>query len=175
LLGVAAIVIDAGASEVAAAAALLHDSVEDHPELMSYDRLIEEFSPAIEQIVRECSDGEPEMPRTAETWLPRKEAYINKLGRHSSEGRLVSLADKLYNARASVLDLRAGHNPWAGPNAHAGAKEQLWYYDKLVQVFIEHPPDGAHNVVAEFAEAVAIMKGLMANLETRPGPLDDFA
>jgi (p)ppGpp synthase/HD superfamily hydrolase len=160
LIGVAAIVIDTGASDEVAAAALLHDSVEDHPALMSFERLEAQFSRRVARIVRECTDSESGEARDASTWLSRKRAYIRHLPKCSNDGRLVSLADKLYNARASVLDLLAGSDPWSGADVHAGRTQQLNYYGALVNAFAKNPPRRGEALVKEFRETVGRMKDL---------------
>lgn len=160
LVGVAAIVLDAGASYEVASAALLHDAVEDHPDKMSFEKLKVDFSARVSRIVRECSDGEEGEARDEATWLSRKRAYIRHLPTCSNDGRLVSLADKLYNARASVLDLTAGTDPWAGADVHARRTEQLKYYKALVRVFTQHPPMPGQSLVREFSETVARMNEL---------------
>jgi (p)ppGpp synthase/HD superfamily hydrolase len=162
LIGVAAIVIDAGASYEVAAAALLHDSVEDHPDRMSFEKLRKGFSPRVARIVQECSDGQPAEARNKSTWLARKRAYIRHLPDCSSDGRLVSLADKLYNARACVLDLLAGADPWAGADVHAGRADQLGYYNALMRAFAKHPPAQGQSLVPEFRRTVTQMNELAA-------------
>jgi (p)ppGpp synthase/HD superfamily hydrolase len=162
LIGVAAIVIDSGASYEVAAAALLHDSVEDHPDRMSFEKLRANFSPRVARIVRECSDGQPGEARSESTWLARKRAYIRHLPKCSSDGRLVSLADKLYNARACVLDLLAEADPWAGVDVHAGRADQLSYYNALARAFAKHPPARGQSLVREFRKTVARMNELAA-------------
>lgn len=98
---------------------------------MSFEKLKVDFSPRISRMVRECSDGDEGQPRDDTNWLSRKRAYIRHLPKCGSDGRLVSLADKLYNARASVLDLMAGADPWMGTDVHARRDDQLRYYKAL--------------------------------------------
>ncbi len=53
---------------------------------------------------------------------------------------LVSLADKLHNARATLADIRAtqGGDFWSRFNA--GRDEQEWYYRRLVAILDERLP-----------------------------------
>ena len=69
--------------------------------------------------------------------VPRKEAYIEHLRRAIADGEpfvLVSLADKLYNARSIRADLRE-FGPDMFERFTAGRDEQLWYYRSLVDAF----------------------------------------
>jgi hypothetical protein len=53
---------------------------------------------------------------------------------HRPEALLVSLADKVYNARAILADYRAvGEDVWT--RFKAGRDGQLWYYRQLVPIY----------------------------------------
>jgi (p)ppGpp synthase/HD superfamily hydrolase len=130
LLGVAGIVIDAEGSEDQAIAALLHDAAEDQGGEVVLERIETEFGETVRRIVAECSDTfeQPKPP-----WRQRKEAYLAHLDEVSAETVLVSLADKLYNVRSIVLDLReSGEDVWRRFNADA---DPLWYYESLASIF----------------------------------------
>ncbi len=64
----------------------------------------------------------------------------------------VSNADKLYNARTIVADLRAsGDRLWERFNA--GRDDTIWYYTELARIFSERNPgylaDELNRVVAD--------------------------
>lgn len=134
LLAVCAIVLENGGDEDQAIAALLHDAVEDQGGLPTLDRIREEFGESVAGIVKECSDneGRPDKP-----WRERKEAYIEHLEHLGLSARLVSLADKIHNARSILTDYRReGECLWSRFN---GKREgTLWYYqglrDKILSV-----------------------------------------
>jgi GTP pyrophosphokinase len=66
-------------------------------------------------------------------WRARKEEYIAHLGTADTGVVRVSLADKLYNARAILADYRVvGPELWGRFNPDA---DQLWYYRALVEAF----------------------------------------
>src|SRR3989304_3553459 len=94
LMGVAALVLEAGGDEDTAIAALLHDAVEDHGGLPTLEAIRGLFGDHVGDIVDQCTDAYtyPKPP-----WRARKEQYISKLRSVSLEARLVSVADKLYN------------------------------------------------------------------------------
>lgn len=152
LLGVAAIVIDAGGSEDQAIAALLHDAAEDQGGEAVLERIDREFGSTVRRIVAECSDTfeQPKPP-----WRERKETYLAHLGEVSPETLLVSLADKLYNARSIVIDLRAsGSEVWRRFNPDA---DPIWYYACLAEIFGRLIPG---PLVTELEREVGEMKRL---------------
>ncbi len=128
LLSVTALVLEAGGDEETAIAALLHDAVEDQGGRKTLDEIRRRFGERVAHIVDECSDAYtvPKPP-----WRERKESYIAHLREASPEARLVSLADKLHNARSILRDLRMdGSRVWEKFNG--GKEGTLWYYHTLV-------------------------------------------
>jgi len=131
LLGVASIVMDYGGDEDMAIAALLHDAVEDHggrPML----RVIEQiFGPRVAKIVDGCTDSYAEDPKKKDSWERRKLRYLRRVLHEDAETRFVSAADKLYNARAVLRDLRydgeVAFARFSAPKARI-----IWYYRSLV-------------------------------------------
>ena len=142
LLGVAAIVVEAGGTETEAVAALLHDVIEDTS--ATPDDVRRRFGPHVLAIVLGCTDDlvapgdEPADGMTAPTrgaadWHDRKTAYLDHLRNETDPGTLlVSAADKLHNARALVADLRVDDTAWTPFNAPP--TQQLWYYTTLRDV-----------------------------------------
>ena len=131
LLAVCAIVLENGGDEDQAIAALLHDAVEDQGGLETLGDINERFGERVARIVDECSDayGRPKPP-----WKKRKTAYIDKIAEKSEGALLVSLADKVHNAGATLRDYKIqGDNLWGRFNA--GRDDILWYYGALVDAF----------------------------------------
>ena len=127
LLGVCSLVLDMEGSEDEAIAALLHDVIEDGGGVDAEVRIRADFGDDVARIVRACSDTdeEPKPP-----WRPRKEAYVAAIAHKQPDELRVSLADKLHNARAILLDYRTeGDVLWE--RFSAGRNEQLWYYRAL--------------------------------------------
>lgn len=101
------------------------------------------------EIVNGCTDSDttPKPP-----WRQRKEAYIAHLLNASTSVRLVSAADKLYNAQSILNDYRLlGDGVWE--RFKGGKNGTLWYYRALVQAFrsVELTPliDELERVVSE--------------------------
>lgn len=140
LLSVAGLVIEAGGTENQAIAALLHDAVEDAENGDGDAVLAEirrEFGDEVAGIVDECSDT-AEKPKPP--WKQRKQTYIDHLA-HASDGAvLVSLADKLDNARAILRDLRLHGDVLWQRFSVKDPEEHLWYYGSLLKTFKERRP-----------------------------------
>ena len=131
LLGVCSLVLDMEGSEDEAIAALLHDVIEDGGGVEAEVVIRAEFGEDVARIVRACSDTD-EDPKPP--WRPRKVEYIDAIAHKQPDELRVSLADKLHNARAILLDYRTeGDALWT--RFSAGRDEQLWYYRALVSGF----------------------------------------
>ncbi len=101
------------------------------------------------EIVNGCTDSDtiPKPP-----WRQRKEAYIAHIPNASTSVRLVSAADKLYNAQSILNDYRLlGDAVWE--RFKGGKNGTLWYYRALVQAFrsVESTPliDELERIVSE--------------------------
>ena len=122
LLAVASLAIEYGANEDEAIAALLHDSIEDQGGGEIRRRITALFGQTVADIVEGCTDTDV-MPKPP--WRERKERYIAHVSDTSPSVRLVSMCDKLHNARSLIMDLR-------GKRADLWS---CWYYRQLVTVF----------------------------------------
>ena len=126
LLSVASLVINDGGSEEQAIAALLHDTVEDQGGPPTLEEIRANFGDDVARIVDECSDTD-EVPKPP--WLERKRRYIDHLADVGHDTLLVSVADKLDNARSMLRDYHT-HGPslWdrfnrKNPHDHSGTTE----------------------------------------------------
>jgi (p)ppGpp synthase/HD superfamily hydrolase len=134
LLGVASIVLDYGGDEDMGIAALLHDAVEDHggrPMLKVIEQI---FGVRVAKIVDGCTDSYATNPKEKEPWEKRKVRYLHRVRHEDADTRFVSAADKLYNCRAILRDLRydgdAAFARFTAPKA-----KTLWYYRSLVREY----------------------------------------
>jgi (p)ppGpp synthase/HD superfamily hydrolase len=131
LLAVASLAIEYGANEDEAIAALLHDSIEDQGGAEVRRRITALFGQTVADIVEGCTDTDM-MPKPP--WRERKERYIAHVSETSPSIRLVSMCDKLHNARSLIMDLR-GKRADLWSRFSAGRDETCWYYRQLVTVF----------------------------------------
>jgi (p)ppGpp synthase/HD superfamily hydrolase len=128
LLSVCALVQQDGGDEDEAIAALLHDSLEDKPELITARDIEAQFGSRVLQIVRVSTDT-PEDYAGGEKppWRHRKEAYLAHVRRTDPSLLRVTVADKVDNLRALLADYaRIGESLWSRFNAPM--LDQLWYY-----------------------------------------------
>ena len=135
LLGACAIALDHGAGEDEAIAALLHDAIEDGQPTAAARATVWSFGDEVGRIVEGCTDADshPKPP-----WRERKDLYLARLNVEDRSVLLVSVSDKLHNARSIVRDLRdIGEDLWgrfSTPKA-----QTLWYYRSLVTRYRGNP------------------------------------
>ena len=165
LLGVASTVLEYGADEDEAIAALLHDAIEDQGGIGTREEIRRRFGDRVTKIVEGCTDAytDPKPP-----WRPRKEAYIARIPTASKSVRLVVAADKLYNARSILKDYRVlGESLW---DRFTGRKDgSLWYYRSVVETLraVESNP-----LVDELDRVVSQVEGLTE--DRAPSPNGQF-
>jgi (p)ppGpp synthase/HD superfamily hydrolase len=167
LLGVASLVIgEAGrvgfaVTEDMVIAAILHDAAEDHggePRLRDIEH---NFGANVARMVEGLSDSLTEDSGNKAPWEERKKAYIARLRSEPKDVQLISAADKLYNARSILDDYRAvGPEVWK--RFKRGRKEQIWYFDTVLEVFIS---SGENSLVNELGRVVAELKRISAHEE----------
>ena len=159
LLGVSAIVLEHGGNEDQAIAALLHDALEDQAHKMSAGEIRARFGDTVERIVEACTDGDPQeqLDRNKAKWRLRKEKYIAAIATKPPEAIIVSMADKLYNARSILEDYRAIGDPvWS--RFTTGREGTLWYYTALVDAFEAY---GHDRLWGELSRTVSELKNLV--------------
>ncbi len=151
LLGVAALVLEDGGDEDEAIAALLHDAGEDQGGAPRIADIQARFGDRVARIVAACSDSQTIDPREKPPWRQRKETYLAHLPSQRPDVLRVSVADKLYNARAIVADYRQlGDALWKRFNAERD--DQLWYYRSLVIAFRQGNPGRLTDELARVVE-----------------------
>ena len=166
LLSVAGLVLEHGGTEDEAIAALLHDAIEDQGGAVAHAQIRRRFGRHVAELVDGCSDCDttPKPP-----WRERKVAYLAGIpGEHPSV-RLVSMADKLHNARSTLRDYRErGEALWARFNG--GKAGTLWYFRALVDSFAASPSDERTGPLLEELERVvsALEQAVAARDGRRP-------
>ncbi len=131
LMAVSGLVIEHGGTEDQAIAALLHDAAEDQGGEPTLRLIRDRYGDAVARIVADCTDAwtEPKPP-----WRRRKEDYIAALDGKPPSSLLVSLADKVHNARSIAADHAVlGDALW--PRFTGGRDGTLWYYRALAEAF----------------------------------------
>ena len=158
LLGVASLVmgetdrVPFRVTEDMVIAALLHDAVEDEGGLPRLRDIEQNFGTEVARIVEGCTDSFEEDSNKKQDWGARKRFYTERLWKESQDTLLVSAADKLYNARATLEDYRnIGVEVWR--RFKRGRNEQLWYFNELLKVYEEKCPNWP--IVGELKRVVA--------------------
>ena len=124
LLAVAALVIEAGASENGAIAALLHDAVEDQGGSNTLLAIEKQFGQQVAEYVNACSAPSR---RTNQDWRSHKLDYLAQIESAPPAVKQIVLADKLHNGRSLLSNLsQFGPSVW---RAFSGSPaEIIWLY-----------------------------------------------
>jgi GTP pyrophosphokinase len=139
-------------------AALLHDAVEDHGGATRLEDIRQNFGANVARMVEGLSDSLAEDPNAKEPWDQRKQIYIERLRHEPAEVRLVSAADKLYNARSILEEYRLiGPEVWR--RFKRGRDQQMWYFDSILEVF---KASGTTRIVDELERVLAELREITA-------------
>ena len=156
LFAVCALVLEDGASEDEAIAALLHDGPEDQGGVAVLDEIRTRFGDDVATMVAGLSDAMPAKGEAKAPWRDRKASYLVHLADATASVLKVSLADKLHNARSILVDMEIGGEAvW--DRFHAGRAEQAWYFGELLGIFERRLP-GSRNL-PEFKRVVGRLFG----------------
>jgi (p)ppGpp synthase/HD superfamily hydrolase len=164
LLGVASLVMgEAGqagfpVTEDMVIAALLHDAAEDWGGLARLQDIEQNFGPEVARMVEGLSDSLFQDAGEKQSWLERKQAYIERLRAQPADVRLISVADKIYNARAIIEDYRE-IGPLVWKRFKRGRADQIWYFDELLVVY---KSAGRSRMVEGFERVVEELRGISA-------------
>jgi (p)ppGpp synthase/HD superfamily hydrolase len=158
LLAVATTVLEYGGSEDMAIAALLHDAVEDQGGEPRLSDIRNRFGDRVADIVRSCSDSVVNTSggQQKEDKRTRKTRYIEHLEMADKETLLISLSDKIHNARSILRDLRKpeiGTTVWA--RFKSPKEETLWNYRELANAFQRLLPG---QLADELVEIVIVLE-----------------
>ncbi len=144
LLAVAALVLEHGADETEAIAALLHDAVEDQGGAATREAIRTRFGEEVVALVDWASDTD-QVPKPP--WRQRKEAHVARVRTAPAEAQRILAADKLHNARSLLADLdRHGSSLWS--QFQGGAAGTLWYYRAMSDALCDVPPVLSAQLVA---------------------------
>ena len=155
LLSVAGIAIEHGADEDEAIAALLHDAPEDCGGLPVLEEIRARFGERVAGIVAACSDTF-ETPKPS--WVERKVRYIAHVRAASPSVRLVSMSDKLHNARAILADYRQVGDAVFARFKRGESHSVMWYYRRLSDEF--DAADAASPLAQELGRVVAELESV---------------
>ena len=109
-------------------------------------------------MVEGLSDSLSEDPGNKKPWLERKQTYIQRLREEPADVQLISVADKLYNARAILEDYRE-IGPWVWERFKRGRNDQIGYFDELIKVY---KSAGMNRIVVELERVINELKQISA-------------
>ncbi len=163
LLAVAATVLEYGGDEDSAIAGLLHDAVEDQGGQARLSDIRNRFGDKVAGIVASCSDSTANTAKGGEKedWEIRKKRYLRHLHQVDHDTLLVSLSDKVHNARSILRDLAKhdiGNRVWS--RFSQPRDRTLWYYEELAKTFSELVPKQAEagQLARELGDIVEELK-----------------
>ena len=157
VMAMAATVLEYGGDEDQAVAALLHDAVEDQGGRERLNDIRKRFGERVASLVEACSDSFVETGAQKEEWGTRKQAYLVRLARQDDEVLIISLSDKVHNARSILRDLK---NPMIRVKVwdrfKYGKEGSLQNYRALANLFTERfsEPDSRRQLAEEFSDLV---------------------
>ncbi len=172
VLAVASLVLEMHGDEDEAIAALLHDVVEDGGGPVALAEIEQLFGAAVAAIVRANSDTiDPEPEQTGgRAWFERKRAYIDSFPQKSPAALRVSLADKLHNARSTLLDYRThGDALWARFGQGQGIATRISYRE--LALAFERERSRLNPEAGPYVEELRrVVDGITALAEEHQGP-----
>lgn len=158
LIQVAGLVLEADGDEEQAIAALFHDALEDAATTAEAaareDRIRQQFGDRVADIVLGCTDGDP-AEKEEMNWKDRKRRHLRHLQEQARDDvLLVSVADKLHNARSILRDYGSqGEAVWR--RFRGGKGGTLWYYRELIKTYRSQ---GVGEYVDELDEVVSTLE-----------------
>lgn len=159
LMAVSSLVLENGGSENQAIAALLHDAVEDQGGWDTLKEIKDRFGDEVANLVDGCTDAytHPKPP-----WKERKVTYLEKLRTAPDSVVLISLSDKVHNARSILHDLqRMGESVW--DKFSGGKNGTLWYYQSLANIFDSAPYPALKQELRYLVEEIITLANLQEN------------
>jgi len=156
LMSVSALVLENGGSENQAIAALLHDAVEDQGGLPTLERIKREFGEEVSDIVDGCTDA---YTHFESPWKERKLGYLENLKTAPNSILLVSLSDKVHNARSVLRDFqKEGDVIWE--RFKGGKSGTLWYYQSLANIFDKSPYSFLKQELRQIVEEIITLANI---------------
>lgn len=153
LLGVCSIVMDNTTDEDVWIAALLHDAVEDQGGEQTALEIEQQFGKRVADLVRGCSEMTAEGEEEKPPWLHRKMCYLADLPGNDPAVLLISIADKLHNARSVLTDwTRCGDEMYC--RFTKGKTGTHWYYQEVIRCYKRSKKVPEH-LLRELEETVA--------------------
>lgn len=168
LLGVCSLVMANTRDEDVWIAALLHDAIEDQGGELTAVEIQTEFGARVADLVRACSELTAEVDKPKPSWIQRKTDYLARLPTSDPAVMLISISDKLHNARSVLAEwLRCGDDVYG--KFTKGKTGTHWYYHEMIKCYRESqvvPPyllQELEETVHRFAPEVVSLEEVSAD------------
>ena len=154
LLRVSGWVLEYSGDVELAVAGLLHDTLEDCPEVAP-DEIERRFGARVREIVETLSDTLPgDTPDRKSPWRTRKERYLTALAQADRGTRLVAACDKLDNLASLVADLE-DDGVATFERFNSSARQARWYYESVLARLGDDLPSPLRAQLARLARRLA--------------------
>lgn len=165
LLQVAGLVLEAGGDLTQAAAALLHDTLEDCPGVDELS-LGMRFGADVAALVKACSDLLPgDRPGDKAPWTLRKRQFLSEIAGATPRAQQICACDKLHNLRSLIADLRA-HGVGTLERFNAEPEQIRWYYESAGSILIATLPP---PLALEFENALTALRSFVPEARAPEG------
>lgn len=153
LLQVSGLVLENGGDWEQAAAAVVHDSLEDIPGATA-ETIQRRFGARVARMVSDCTDTLPgDTPGEKSLWVERKARYLDQLAEVAPDSLLVAARDKRHNLDSIIADFRV-QGPPVFERFNAPAEQQLLFYREFVRRAADRLRIDLEALVSEFEEMV---------------------
>lgn len=134
LIAVAMLIREATEDENVIIAGLMHDSLED-VNGYSYEKLVEDCGEKVANIVKHVTEPLDASKSSYEQlpWLTRKEAYLATLREGGKESALVSVCDKIHNARCFFYDIEKEGEEFL-KRFSSGMHNRIWFQEQVLHI-----------------------------------------
>lgn len=133
-------------------AAMLHDVIEDTP--YGAKEIEDAFGTRVARLVQSETENKRKDQDPSVTWKIRKQEFIDSLSHKTKEEKIIALADKLSNMRATYEGYRKnGENFWQ--RFHETRKSMhAWYYRSIAKKLQEFEDTDAWQELTALIEKV---------------------
>ena len=159
LTGTATILARSGAGPDLIAAGLLHDLLEDVPEIAGEELIERVAGGRVLELVRAVTEDKDRARPASESWQERKATQLDHLATGEEDVVRIKAADALHNLLSLIADLEAAPEPgvvWKRFNAPP--EQQLEYFSRLSGTVTRRL--GRHPLAVELAAAVERLRSL---------------
>ena len=135
--------------------AVLHDAVENagHRAAAISSDIEAQFGAQVLGIVQECTDAPAGFGKGITPWRERKLAYLNGIPFKSESAILISICDKICNAKDLIVESQSETGvDWS--KTSAGKDGTYWYFHSLAEAFERRSCHRIADLTVEFRSTV---------------------